>query len=276
MFMEFIMSDCEIFLSRLAGKDELFIKTAEKLGFEGGNAVSAGTLEELLSDVSVPSQYKIYVSDENIQNDYVTEITDIFKNAEKLNSNISLEIVEDEFLNIIDSEDRITSESKPRSLVHRDGDLHPTVHVWVIKRMDMGIYVLLQKRAETKDTHPGCYDVSAAGHVSQGDEFRESAVREINEELGLDVMPEKLDFIGLQKCSSRETTKSGSEIIDNELSAVYLYRRDVDIDELVLQASEVSEVCWAEVDELLSVMNRGDFKNCIYADELRKIKKAIF
>lgn len=264
------MSECEIFLNKLADKDELYAEISEKLC----PCSDISDIAEFFCKLTSPLKIKLFVSNENVQNDEFNNIISCLRTCAE-NHDVQLEVYEDEFLNIIDGEDRITSESKPRSLVHRDGDLHPTVHIWIIKRMDMGIYVLLQKRAPEKETHPGCYDVSAAGHVSQGDEFRDAAVREVYEELGLTVLPEHLDFIGMKKRFFSETNDN-REIIDNELSAVYLYRHDIDIDKLTISKSEVSEVCWAEIDELLSVMDKGNFKHCISSQELRMIKKAIF
>ena len=58
--------------------------------------------------------------------------------------------------------------------------------------------------------------------------------------------------------------------------AVYICRENIDIEDLVLQSSEVSEVCWAEIDELLSVMKYEDIPNCISLEELDMIKKAVF
>ncbi len=196
--MECIMDDYEIFLSKLANRDELCSEVAKKLNPTSEGADADVIIKDFFSSAESAVKVKLYISNEDVQNDEVDKIVEIFSDcSEKYKA--SLEIIRDEFLNIIDSEDRITSKSKPRCLVHRDGDLHPTVHVWIIKRMDMGIYVLLQKSAACKDTHPGCYDVSAAGHVSQGGEFRDSAVRELEEELGIHCSPEKFDFMGLQK-----------------------------------------------------------------------------
>ena len=263
------MEQIEIYLSKLASQKELYAEAAKKLGAE--SIADADELRGLLNSVSDDVKYMIYESNENIINGSVREIIGIFTEAEKNNAHISMEVIEDEFLNLIDSEARITSQSKPRSLVHRDGELHPAVHIWIIKRKDMGIYVLLQKRSHEKRIAPDCYDVSAAGHVGQGEEFRSTAVRETAEELGLKIHGSRLELIGLMKnCYTAEG------INDNELRAVYLCREDVDVDRLVLQSSEVSDVCWAEIDELLAVMDEGEFKHCISLEELALIKKAVF
>ena len=55
-----------------------------------------------------------------------------------------------------------------------------------------GYDLLLQKRSKEKDSFPGCYDISSAGHISAGDEPLETALRELEEELGIKAEPEQL------------------------------------------------------------------------------------
>ena len=73
-----------------------------------------------------------------------------------------------EYFDIRDKNGDITGEVKERSLVHQDGDLHGTVHIWVVRKTTTGYDVLLQKRSATKDSFPECYDISSAGHVEAG------------------------------------------------------------------------------------------------------------
>lgn len=269
------MNIFEIFLNKLADKNELYNELTMKLNIDSGMNINAEFLKKFLSDATESSEIRLYVSNESVHNDDIDEVISIFRNAAKENSNINLKISEEEFLNIIDKSETITSEVKPRSLVHRDGDFHPTVHIWIIKRMDMGVYVLLQKRAAQKEIYPDCYDVSAAGHVVQGDDYRATAVRELYEEIGVNAAPEELEFIGIKRSFPCDAA-GGTDIKDNEFSAVYLYRNDIDIETLKLQESEVSEVCWTEIDELLSVMGKDNFKHCIFAEELQMIKNAVY
>ena len=251
------MEISEIYLNRLSESSELYKEVAEKLGID--RITDKASLSGALMGLDSPHTFKLYVSDEDVINPAVDEITEVFRSCDGNSHMITVEILEDEFLNLIDEHSRLTRTSKP------------TVHIWLIKRRDMGIYVLLQKRSPEKDVNPDRYDVSAAGHVSQGGEFRHAAVRELKEELGIEITGEKLELIGL----INSVTKYG-EINDNELSAIYLCREDIDTDQLVLQSSEVSEVCWAEIDEILSIMKNDDFPNCISLKELDMIKKAVF
>ena len=74
-------------------------------------------------------------------------------------------------------------------MVHEDGSLHPTVHTWIVRSNDKSGYdLLLQKRSECKDSNPGCWDISSAGHVEAGHGYLESAIRELKEELGIDAL----------------------------------------------------------------------------------------
>lgn len=261
------MDDIEIFLNRLFPEKEVYASLSKALGGE-----KIGSLDELRDyiDQHHGLSLKVYVSNEETSNKAVDEITGLLEKS-AAEDKLELSIVVDEFLNLIDNEAHLTSQAKPRSLVHRDGDLHPAVHIWIIKRKDMGIYVLLQKRSHEKDINPDCYDVSAAGHVSQGEEFRSSAVRETAEELGLKIHGSKLELIGLHKFCN-----DNGSVHDHELRAVYLCREPLDTEHLKLQKSEVSEVCWAEVDEMLASMGTNDFQHCIDLTELQMIKKAVF
>lgn len=269
MHMELEMDTIEIFLNKLADSKKIYSEISEKIG---ADCISdKDSLSGFLMNVAEPMKLMLYISDEDIVNETVNEAVDCFTLCAEKNNNIKTELKEDEFLNLIDEKSRMTGASKPRTLIHRDGDLHPTVHIWLIKRRDMGVFVLMQKRAHEKNINPDCYDVSAAGHVSQGDEFRKSAVRELQEELGLTIKGNKLELIGL-----RNHSLTTDNIKDNELCAVYLCRENVDIDKLQLNTSEVSEVVWAEIDEIISVMKHSSFPNCISVDELNMIKKSVF
>lgn len=54
-----------------------------------------------------------------------------------------------------------------RSHVHRDGDYHRAVHVWIFAESTQEL--LVQRRADNKDSWPGLWDISSAGHISAGD-----------------------------------------------------------------------------------------------------------
>ena len=104
-----------------------------------------------------------------------------------------------EMFDIINENGVPTGVIKERGIVHREGALHATSHIWIARKNDKSGYdILLQKRSADKDSHPGCYDISSAGHICAGDDPLTSALRELSEELGITAQPEQLKEFGVQ------------------------------------------------------------------------------
>uniref|UniRef100_A0A8R7PGB3 Nudix hydrolase 3 n=2 Tax=Triticum urartu TaxID=4572 RepID=A0A8R7PGB3_TRIUA len=61
----------------------------------------------------------------------------------------------------------------PRTEVHRDGDYHRAVHVWIYYESTGEL--LLQRRVDCKESWPGQWDISSAGHITVGDSSLSSA-----------------------------------------------------------------------------------------------------
>lgn len=164
---------------------------------------------------------------------------------------------------------------KERGVVHEDGSLHPTVHTWIVRSNDKSGYdLLLQKRSECKDSNPGCWDISSAGHMEAGHGYLESAIRELKEELGIDALPEQLREVGTRRCGF-ESEFYGRPFRDNELSMIYIYEEPVNTAELTLQESEVSETAWMDYKECRRKVAGHLFQNCIYEDELDMVGRAL-
>lgn len=180
-----------------------------------------------------------------------------------------------ELLDLVNKDGTPTGHVRERSMVHKKGELHRTVHIWVVsKRMDGSVEVLLQRRSQKKDAYPGCYDVSAAGHMFAGEDFEAAACRELLEELGIDAQEGELRFIGFHEGRVDDTFWEQS-FKDWEISAVYLYERPVKADSLIIQKSEVEEVGFWDYDKVLAGILEGTLKTCIYPEEFKLIKKAL-
>ena len=175
-----------------------------------------------------------------------------------------------EFFDILDENGNKTGKIKERSLVHEDGDIHGTVHIWIRRKTEKGYDLLLQKRSKEKDSFPGCYDISSAGHISAGDEPLETALRELEEELGIKAEPEQLKKVCMHE-GSMNGKFYGREFKNHEISTVYMYEETVDITKLKLQKEEVEEVMWMDQEELIQKVRDGGIPNCIYLDEVEKI-----
>ena len=98
----------------------------------------------------------------------------------------------EEYVDLFDSDDRPLSRSVPKRQAHQQGLWHRSAHVWIYDRTGN---ILMQKRAQTKDTFPGLWDISVAGHISAGETPTEGALRELKEEIGLEVQPDQLELL---------------------------------------------------------------------------------
>jgi isopentenyldiphosphate isomerase len=154
-------------------------------------------------------------------------------------------------MELVDVIDPVTAEtigSKPKPDVHRDGDWHRAVHVWIV---DSSGRILVQRRSLAKENHPGLWDVSTAGHVSAGESAITAAIRETEEELGLAITAEELEPIGI----TREAhVLHDGRYIDREVHEVFLVRRDVDVASLRLQPGEVDDAKLVTPEELRALI----------------------
>ena len=83
-------------------------------------------------------------------------------------------------------------------------------------------------------------DISSAGHLSAGDDSLTGALRELKEELNLDINPEDLHFIKTLKRTSKYT----ATFINNEFDDLYILRTNKKIDDMKFQKEEISEIMY--------------------------------
>lgn len=125
----------------------------------------------------------------------------------------------------------------------KNGDYHLVVHVCIFNSKGE---LLIQKRTLNKKSYPGMWDVSVGGSAILGDSSQTAAERETLEEIGLK--------INLQDKRPRITLNFKGGFDD-----VYLIKMNVNIDELVLQEEEVSDVKWASLEEVLTLLKENKF-----------------
>ena len=88
-----------------------------------------------------------------------------------------------EMFDVVNERNEVIGQT-PRGEVHAKGLLHRAVHVFVFNKRGE---VYLQKRSHLKDVHPLVWDSSAAGHLDVGESYATCALREVKEELGIEV-----------------------------------------------------------------------------------------
>lgn len=179
-----------------------------------------------------------------------------------------------EYLDIVDEKGMPTGEIIDREKAHAEGIMHRTSHVWIVRKRDGKIEILLQKRCDTKESFPGCYDISSAGHIPAGVDFKPSAIRELEEELGLIVAEEELIDCG-NRIVLWNAEFFGKPFHDKQFSKVFALWCDKDESEFRLQEEEVSEVRWMVLEDVIKAVETNSIPNCISVDELLIVKNGI-
>jgi isopentenyl-diphosphate delta-isomerase len=155
-----------------------------------------------------------------------------------------------------------------RKEVHKQGLWHRSIGLWLFTGDGR---VIVQKRSMLKDTNPGKWQMSVAGHVSSGQSVIEAVLAEASEELGLNLRPEDLMFVGcLSKSESGKTERFGP-YIDREYKFLYISRITSDVP-LSLNRSEVERIELRNLDEVFQKLRARDPDYCPV--DIRALDKA--
>ena len=176
-----------------------------------------------------------------------------------------------EYLDIVDETGKPTGKVIARDLAHRDGILHRTAHVWIVRPAGEDYDILLQKRSMEKESFPGQYDTSSAGHIPAGEEPLSSALREMKEELGIEALADRLHYAGSFRIQY-EKEFHGHLFRDNEVTSVFVYMDPVDISSLILQASEVDEVRWFRLNDVWEEIQYSRERFCVPTGGLKVLR----
>ncbi|MCP1181970.1 NUDIX domain-containing protein [Paenibacillus sp. 1781tsa1] len=139
----------------------------------------------------------------------------------------------------------------PRSEVHAKGYWHRSFHCWIVRDEGEQRQVLFQRRRDVKDTFPGCYDITAAGHLTAGEQLQDAS-RELEEELGVHVSFDALTYL-FTATQQLQGEVRGVPFVDREFSAVYGLCLNQPLEAYVLQPSEVDSLYEVPLDDLLAL-----------------------
>lgn len=159
----------------------------------------------------------------------------------------------DELIAIVDLNGTPTGKTCFKSFAHKNGILHASVHIWLYTSEQK---ILIQKRKETKDVFPNLWDVSVAGHISDGETPMTAALRETQEEIGLDLTQQELKYLGIWE--DKHHHENG--IVDHEIHHLYIAQLSKELSELTLQEEEVAAIRLIDFTEFeTSFTNKNTF-----------------
>lgn len=143
-----------------------------------------------------------------------------------------------ELLRIYNKYGETTTDVAERNEAHAQGLFHRVFHLWIVNSKTQ---ILIQQRSAIKDTGANLWYVSVGGHIEHNESIEQAMVREVKEELGVDIenLTEQIQF--LYTFYEKMSENNGSHI-DREFYDVFLLRGDVPLDSIVMQESEVQAV----------------------------------
>jgi isopentenyldiphosphate isomerase len=106
----------------------------------------------------------------------------------------------EEIFDVVNERDEVVGQRR-RSEVHRLGLMHRAVHVLVFNGAGE---VFLQKRSMNKDRQPGVWDSSCSGHVDAGEAYDACAIRELREEISLQLPKAPARLFKLAPCAQTD------------------------------------------------------------------------
>jgi len=178
----------------------------------------------------------------------------------------------DELIDICDESNNLTKTKKMKSEAQRDGLWRRMAHIWIYNSKGE---ILLQLRAKEKSLYPDMWDISAAGHVRAGEDSIAAGLREIKEEIGLEVKQNDLHFFNIKKIEAIY-----KNIKMNEFCYVYFFKFDGDIEKLKLQGEEVQEIRFIPIEKIKEELkvnldkyvSHGDYWFEVMDEVKRKLK----
>ena len=149
--------------------------------------------------------------------------------------------------------------SKARRDVHRDGDWHRSLHVWVVLREGSGVAgasrapcLLFQRRSLEKDTWPGALDVAVTGHLRAGEAILDG-LREAREEIGLELGPDDVVRLGRRRRADEHTPG----VRDCELQEIFATATSLALADFAPDPDEVTSLVAIE-SEAAGALFRGE------------------
>lgn len=121
----------------------------------------------------------------------------------------------EEMIDILDeTTGNLTGKVISKNEAHKIGLWHGSIHILIVNKDKTK--TLLQKRCAQKKLYPNMWDIAVGGYISAGETPFNSATRELQEELGLDI--NDYDIVEADRIKEQLTNNG---IISNEFVSIY-------------------------------------------------------
>lgn len=160
--------------------------------------------------------------------------------------------------------------TKDKKQVHIDGDWHKSFICIVFNPNHKTIYLQKKYPGRYSFNRPDYLDFTVGGHY-QANETIEEGIREIKEELGIDVNFSDLISLGIRK----KAAKISETFIEKEFQYIYLLPTSLNLNDFPLDGDEVKGITEININNLIKLLEKSlEFIN-IKTIEINGNKKSI-
>lgn len=167
-----------------------------------------------------------------------------------------------ELIQIVDEKGNFTGEVIDREEAHDKNLLHNEVAVFIINNQNQ---ILLQRRSANKKFNPNKWAL-CAGHVDAYESLEDAAIREIKEEIGIDVTKNDLHKYGEKELSLNES--------NSHITYFYYIKTNKKENELKIQVEELSEVRWFDIDKVIDMIINND-NSIVFTEKILNLFKGL-
>lgn len=155
-----------------------------------------------------------------------------------------------ELLDVLDDNGLKTGITKDKDEIYKTGEWFRSVHIWIVNDNNE---LLLQKRSPYKTTFPNLWAVSVSGHVMAGETSIQAVIREIKEELDIDINSNQCKYL-----FTIRRQNIFKNCINRVYDDVYIVKLNIDVANTNIQRTELNEIKYFNLYNLKEMLENYD------------------